>query len=196
VIVLVIDDLLHGPARAEAKSLQLDLDDGHAVDEQEDVVAVVAVARVDAELVDDLEGVFAPVLEIDQSIVQRRAIIAGEAVALAQGAGRGEDIGGDDLVKEARELAVREVDAVEGLELFAEVLLQRRAAADVGADFVFETAQLFDESQLDILLPHDGRHGIVYGEIDCFIGHEIQRSKNYVPVILAEAFRVATQAGW
>jgi hypothetical protein len=54
---------------------------------------VVAVVGVDAELVDDLEGVFAPVLDVDQRVVQRRAVIAGEAVALTQGAGCGEDIG-------------------------------------------------------------------------------------------------------
>ena len=35
-VVLVIDDLLHGPARADAEGFQLDLDTGHAVDEQED----------------------------------------------------------------------------------------------------------------------------------------------------------------
>jgi hypothetical protein len=34
-VVLVIDDLLHGPARADAEGLQLDLHAGHAVDEQE-----------------------------------------------------------------------------------------------------------------------------------------------------------------
>ena len=55
-VVLVIDDLLHGPARADAERLQLDLHDRHAVDEQDDVVAVVAVVGVDAELVDDLEA--------------------------------------------------------------------------------------------------------------------------------------------
>ena len=57
-IVLVFDDLLHGAARVDAEGLQLDLDDGDAVDEQKDVVAVVAVVGIDAELVDDLEGRF------------------------------------------------------------------------------------------------------------------------------------------
>ena len=45
-IVLVIDDLLHGPARVDGEGFELDLDDGHAVDEQDDVVAVVAVVGV------------------------------------------------------------------------------------------------------------------------------------------------------
>jgi hypothetical protein len=39
----------------DAEGLQLDLHAGHAVDEQDDIVAVVAVVGVDAELVDDLE---------------------------------------------------------------------------------------------------------------------------------------------
>jgi spore coat polysaccharide biosynthesis protein SpsF (cytidylyltransferase family) len=46
---------------------------------------------IDPELVDDLEVVFAPVLQVHQGVVQRRAIVAGEAVALAQGARGGED---------------------------------------------------------------------------------------------------------
>lgn len=32
-----------------------------------------------------LEGVFAPVLNVDQGVVQRRSVVAGEAVALARG---------------------------------------------------------------------------------------------------------------
>ena len=87
-VVLVIDDLLHRPAGADAERLELDLDDGHAVDEQDDVVAVVAVVGVDAELVDDLEGVLAPVLDVDEGVVQRRAVVAGEAVDARGGCGR------------------------------------------------------------------------------------------------------------
>ena len=150
-VVLVVDDLLHGPARADAEGLQLDLHAGHAVDEEDDVVAVVAVVGVDAELVDDLEGVLAPVLDVDEGVVQRGAVVAGEAVALAQGAGGGEDVGGDDLVEQARELAVGEVDAVEGFELLAEVALQRGAVADVRAVLVLQALQLADEAILDLL---------------------------------------------
>lgn len=83
-----------------------------------------AVVGVDAELVDDLEGVFAPVSDVDQGVVQRGAVVAGEGIAVAQGAGGGEDIGGDDFVEQAGELTIGEVDAIEGLELFAEVALQ------------------------------------------------------------------------
>ena len=54
-------------------------------------------------------------------------------LTLAEGAGGGEDVRGDDLVEQTLELAVGQRDAVQGLELLAEVLLQRGAVADVGA---------------------------------------------------------------
>ena len=123
-VVLVFDDLLHGPARINGQGLQLDLHAGHAVDEQEDIVAVVAVVSVDAELVDDLEGVFAPVPDVDQGVVQRRAVVAGEAAPLAEGAGGGEDIRADDFLQQAGELAVGKAEAVQCLEFFPEVLFQ------------------------------------------------------------------------
>lgn len=49
-VVLVFDDLLDGAARVDAEGLEFDLDGGDAVDEQDDVVAVVAIVGVDAEL--------------------------------------------------------------------------------------------------------------------------------------------------
>ena len=137
-IVLVFDDLFHRPARADAEGLELDLHARHAVDEEDHIVTVVAVVRVDAELADDLEGVFAPVLDVDEGVVQRRAVIAGEAVDGPQGLRGGEDIRGDDLVEQAGELGIGEADAVEGFELFAEVFLQRGAVGDVRAVFVFQ----------------------------------------------------------
>ena len=106
-VVLVIHDLLHGPARADAEGFQLDLDARHAVDQQDDIVALMAVVGIDAELVDHLEGVLAPILDVDQSVVQRRAIIAREAVSVAEGAGGGEDIGRDDLLQEPLKFAFR-----------------------------------------------------------------------------------------
>ena len=122
-VVLVIDDLLHGPARLDAEGLQLDLRDGHPIDEEEHVVAVVAVVSVDAELIDDLVGVFAPVADVDESVIQRRTVIAGEGIDLAQGLCRRVDIGRDDLVEEPGELGIGEMDPVQGLELFPEIRL-------------------------------------------------------------------------
>src|SRR5690625_3022792 len=60
--IAVLDDLLHGSARGDAQRLQLDLHSRQAVDEQNYIVAMVAVIGVDTQLVDDLEVVFAPVL--------------------------------------------------------------------------------------------------------------------------------------
>jgi hypothetical protein len=59
---------------------------------------MMAVIRIDAELIDDLERILAPVLDVDEGVVQWRGVIANEAVALAKCAGGGEDIGRDDLV--------------------------------------------------------------------------------------------------
>ena len=36
-VVLVIDDLLHGPARLDAEGLQFDLNSGHAIDEDAEI---------------------------------------------------------------------------------------------------------------------------------------------------------------
>lgn len=154
-VVLVVDDLLHGPARADAKSFQLDLDAGNSIDEDENIVPVVAVVRVDAELVNDLEVVFAPVLDVDEGVVQRRAIVPGEVIDLAKGLGCGEDIRSDDFIEQAGELAIGQVDAVERFEFLPEVLFQCGAVADVRAVFVFEAAELLDEPVLDVLFPDD-----------------------------------------
>ena len=86
--------------------------------------------------------------------------LEGEAIALAQGAGGGEDIGCEDLVQQARKFAIGEADAVEGLELRAEVLLKCRAVRDVAAVFVFEALKFADETGLDAVFPDDGKGGV------------------------------------
>ena len=159
-IVLVFDDLLHGPAGIHAQGFQLDLGNRHAVDEDEHIEAVVAIVRVDAELVDDLEGVFAPVLDVDEGVVQRRAVIAGEAVDLPEGLRGGEDIRRDDLIQQAGKLGVGECDSVQCLKLLAEVFLQRGAVGDVRAVFVFEPLESANEAGLDVILPDHRRRGV------------------------------------
>ena len=71
-----------------------------------------AVVSVDAELVDDFKRVFAPVFNVDQGVVQRRSIIAGEGVPLAEEFGGGEDIRGNDLVKKTLKLAVAQLNPI------------------------------------------------------------------------------------
>ena len=82
-VLLVLDDLLHGPARIDAQGFQLDLHTGDTVDEDENVVAVMAVVGVDAKLVDDFEVVLAPVLDVHQGEIQLRAVVTFEAVDVA-----------------------------------------------------------------------------------------------------------------
>ena len=108
----VLDDLLDGATRADAECLELDLDRGHTINEQQNVVPMVAVVGVDSELIDDLEGVLAPVRDVQQRVVQRRAIISHEAIAIAKRLGGGEDVWSDDLVEETLELGVSQADAV------------------------------------------------------------------------------------
>ena len=137
-IVLVIDDLLHGPAWADCQGFQLDLHHRHAIDEQDHIVAVMAVVGVDAQLIDHLEGVLAPVLDVDQGVKQRRAVVPLETVPFAQDAGRHEYVRRNDLLHQSGELILREMDPVERLELLAEVLFQRGTVADIRAIGIFE----------------------------------------------------------
>ena len=153
-VVLVLDDLLHRLARTDRQRLQLDLRHRNAVDQQCHVVAVMAVIGVDAQLVDDLEIVLAPVFDVDQRVLERRAVVALEGVALPQTAGGGEDVRGDDVLKQSAEFVIGEVHAVQSLEVFAEVPFQRRAVADVLAVGVFEVDQFFYQKVFDLLLDH------------------------------------------
>jgi len=61
--------------------------DRHPIDEQNDIVTVMTVVGINTKLVDDFVGVLAPVLEVDQGVVERCAVIAGEAVAVTKGSG-------------------------------------------------------------------------------------------------------------
>lgn len=108
-----------------------------------------AVVGVNAKLIDELEGVFAPVLDVDKGVVERGAVVAGEAVNLAEHGRGGEDVGSDDLVEEALEFAVGELNAVERLELFAEILFQCDLIPDIGAQRVFEVFELLEQVLLD-----------------------------------------------
>ena len=97
-IVLVIDDLLDRAAGAYAEGLELDLNDRHAVDQQNYVITMMAVVRIYPQLTDHLKRIFAPVLYIYEGVVEWRAIIAREIVPLAQGSSCREYIRRHDLV--------------------------------------------------------------------------------------------------
>ena len=123
-VVLVLDNLLHGAARADFQCLEFDLHHRYAVNEQDHVIAVVTAAGVDTQLADHLEMVFAPVLDIDQRVMQGRAIFAHETVGLAQDIGGGEDILADNFIQQAGKFAIGQLDLVEGFEFFAESFVQ------------------------------------------------------------------------
>jgi hypothetical protein len=106
---------------------------------------VVAVVGINPRLINDLEGVFAPIRNVDQGEVQGCTVIPGEAVTFPEGAGGGENIGSDNSVQETLELAICEVDAIEFFEVLSKILFQGRPVANVRTVFVFQAAQLFDE---------------------------------------------------
>ena len=97
-----------------------------------------AVVRIDAELIDDLEVVFAPVLDVDEGVVERRAVVADERLPVPEGTCGFVHVGCDDLIEESLELAVGECDTIQGFELFPKVCIKLGSIADVGAVFVLE----------------------------------------------------------
>ena len=110
---------------------------------------MVAVVGVDAKLMDDLKGVLAPVFDVDERVIQRRAVVAGEAIDGAKRLGGGEGVMRDNLIEQAGELAIGEVDTVERFEFIAEVALKRSAVTNIGTVFVLQILQLADETILD-----------------------------------------------
>ena len=60
---------------------------------------MVAVLRIYSKLIDHLKVVLAPILQVDQRIVQRRAVVTREGVEIAKNLGGSENIGLDNLVK-------------------------------------------------------------------------------------------------
>lgn len=82
-----------------------------------------AVVGIHAQLVDDLVAVFALHLDIDQGVVQWRAVIPYEGAGLTQRLGRSKNIRADHLVQKPGELPVCQRDAVQCLKLLPEVFL-------------------------------------------------------------------------
>ncbi len=106
-VVFIVDDLLHGTARADIQCFEFNLYNRYAIEQQNNIIAVMAVLRIDAQLIDHLKGIFAPVLDIDQSIVERGAIFTLEAVALAQDFGGSKHIRTDDLITQPDKFGIR-----------------------------------------------------------------------------------------
>ena len=120
---------------------------------------MMAVVGVDPQLVDDLKSVLAPVLDVDQGVVQGDAVVPLEAVAFPQHPGGTIDVRGHDGVQQAMELAIRQLDVVEGLEVPTKVVLQSGTVSDVRPVSVFEITQLLDQGGFDVLFGHGRRFG-------------------------------------
>lgn len=79
-VAFIAHDLLHGSARTHFQTLEFNLHNGNAVHEQNHIITVVAVLGVDAELIDDFKIILAPVLDVDQGIMQRSSVLTGKGV--------------------------------------------------------------------------------------------------------------------
>ncbi len=118
---------------------------------------MVAVVGVDAELVDDFEGVLAPIFDVDEGVVEWRAVVAGETVDLTEFGCSREDIWSDDLIEQATELAISELDSVEFLEFLSKVLFKCFPVSYVRAVVILQAAELANE--LIFKLSFEGSHG-------------------------------------
>ena len=156
-IVPVADDLLHRPPGTDPERFQFDLNDGNAVHQQHHVIAVMAVVGIDAQLVDDLEGVFAPVPDIDERVIERRAVVADERFRVPKQSGGLVDVRLHDLVAQASELGIGQGHAIQRLELLPEIRFQRRTVADVGPIAVFQALKPLDKRFLKFPLGCDRR---------------------------------------
>jgi hypothetical protein len=96
-----------------------------------------AIVCIDAELTDNLEGILAPVLDVDEGIVERCAVVSDERFSVPEGLGGSVNVRRDDLVEESRELAVGERDTIQAFEFLPEVCFKLGSISDVGAMFVF-----------------------------------------------------------
>ena len=133
------------------------MNQGQAVDEDGDVVAVGARTRVDGVLADHLHLVAVNVGLVDEADVLGGAVIADEDlhVVLLDAAGFGDDgipLGRGDVddrvTVEVLPFPIAEAVVVEGLELDAQVRFEAVAVVDVHV-FVGLGAQLFDEVVLE-----------------------------------------------
>ena len=156
-VALVAVDLVEGLAQFFTAPLEFDVDQGQAVDEDGDVVAVGARARVDGVLADHLHLVAVNVGLVDEADVFGGTVVAGEDlhVVLLDASGFGDDgipSGGRDVddraTVEVLPFPVTEAVVVQGFELDAQVRFQSVTVMDVHI-FVGLGAQLLDEVVLE-----------------------------------------------
>ena len=156
-VALVAVDLVESFAQFFATPLEFDVDQGQAVDENGDVVAVGACAGVDGVLANHLHLVAVNVGLVDEADVFGGAVVTDKDlhVVFLDAAGFSDDrvpiSGGgvnDRVPVEALPFFVAEPVVIEGLELDAQVRFEAVTIVDVHV-FVGLGAQLFDEVVLE-----------------------------------------------
>jgi hypothetical protein len=114
------------------------LDGGDAVNQYYDVVAMSTVVSINAELIDDLECVLAPVFDVDESVIEGRAVVSDKRFAVPKGACCLVYIRRDDLLEEPSKFAVGKSNTIQGFEFFPEVCFKRSSIPNVGTMFILE----------------------------------------------------------
>ena len=163
-ITLVLHNLFHGSAGADSQIFQLYLHHRNAVEQQNDIIAVMTGGGIDAKLIDDFKAVFAPVARIHQRKGKRRSVIPLKRMKFAKRTGRLVHVTADDHIHEAGKLGVGEMNAVQFLEAGAEIGLQRRAIMNVRAIDVLKIVRQFIEELLFYILFQHGAT-VTAGEI-------------------------------
>ena len=83
-ILLVVNDLFHRLHRRNTVTLQLNLDQRQSVDENDDIVSLVAICGVNSELVHHLVIVLAPVAKVHEAVIEGRTVVAREGLLLTE----------------------------------------------------------------------------------------------------------------
>ena len=149
-------DLVEGFLDGDASLLQFDVDQGQAVHQNGDIIAVLECATLLHILVGDLQTVVVDVLLVDESDVLRFSAVEreGQDVAFAL-QHLGLVLNGHLLVrnhgKQPGPLAVAQLDAVQGFQLFAKVTEQTFFVVDDVIDIALRH-QLVDEGRLQLCL--------------------------------------------
>ena len=153
VVILPLDDLSNAACEAVANNIKGALALPHAyldprVRKNISVFARLPqrhVAQAIAQLADDLERVLAPIIDLDQRVVERRTVIAREGVAVAECVRCGEHVRGDNFVEQTLELGIRQADVVQRLEFLAEIALKSCPVTNIRAVLVLQARELLDQ---------------------------------------------------
>ena len=83
-VFLIADNLFHRLHGGNTVTLQLYLHQGQTIDQDDDIVTLAAVCCVDGELVHHLIIILAPVPQVDETVIEGRAVVTNEGLLFAQ----------------------------------------------------------------------------------------------------------------